>query len=68
MKLKFKKNIFLIAIFLGCLIIIGLLLAQKKSNNNNDKNKIDLTKEQYQIFTTDINILNAYPENKLLII
>lgn len=36
--------------------------------NNNDNNKIDLTKEQYQILTTDINILQEYPENKLLII
>ncbi len=35
--------------------------------NKNDNNKIDLTKEQYQILTTDINILQVYPENKLLI-
>lgn len=34
MKLKLKKNIFLIAIFLGSLIIIGLLLTHKKSNEN----------------------------------
>ena len=35
--------------------------------NTNDNNKIDLTNEQYQILTTDINILKVYPENKLLI-
>jgi len=35
--------------------------------NNNDKNKICLTETQHQILTTDINILEAYPENKLFI-
>lgn len=35
--------------------------------NNNDKNKICLTETQHQILTTDINILDAYPENKLFI-
>lgn len=35
-------------------------------NNNNDKNKINLTETQEKILTTDINILEAYPENKLL--
>jgi hypothetical protein len=34
-------------------------------NNNNDKNKINLTETQEKILTTDINILEAYPENKL---
>ena len=33
--------------------------------NNNDINKINLTDTQYQILTTDIHILKAYPENKL---
>jgi hypothetical protein len=33
--------------------------------NNNDKNKIDLTESQLKILTTDINILELYPENAL---
>ena len=33
--------------------------------NNNDKNKIDLTNYQFQILTTDENILETYPENIL---
>lgn len=33
--------------------------------NNNDKNKIYLTKDQELILTTNINILETYPENKL---
>jgi hypothetical protein len=33
--------------------------------NNNDKNKIDLTESQRKILTTDINILELYPENAL---
>ena len=33
--------------------------------NNNDINKINLTDTQYQILTTDIHILKAYPENIL---
>jgi hypothetical protein len=45
-----------------------LFQINQKFKNNNDNNKIDLTKEQYQILTTDINILQEYPENELLII
>lgn len=41
-----------------------LFQINQKFYNNNDDNKIDLTKEQYHILTTDINILKAYPENK----
>ena len=44
-----------------------LFQINQKFENNNNKNKIDLKKEQYQILTTDINILQAYPENKLFI-
>jgi hypothetical protein len=44
-----------------------LFQINQKFENKNDDNKIDLTKEQYQIITTDINILQEYPENKLLI-
>jgi hypothetical protein len=35
--------------------------------NNNDKNKICLTQIQHDILTTNIDVLEAYPENKLLI-
>jgi hypothetical protein len=42
-----------------------LFQINQKFENQNDNNKIDLTKEQYQIITTDINILKTYPENKL---
>jgi hypothetical protein len=45
-----------------------LFQINQKFENNNDNNKIDLTKEQYHILTTDINILQEYPENKLFII
>ena len=45
-----------------------LFQINQKFDNKNDNNKIDLTKEQYHILTTDINILITYPENKLLII
>ena len=33
--------------------------------NNNDKNNMSLTESQRQILTTDTNILEAYPENKI---
>lgn len=42
-----------------------LFQINQKFENNNDNNKIVLTKEQYRILTTDINILQAYPENKV---
>jgi hypothetical protein len=45
-----------------------LFQINQKFENKNDNNKLDLTKEQYQILTTDINILKVYPDNKLLII
>ena len=44
-----------------------LFQINKLFENNNDKNKICLTETQHQILTTDINILEAYPENKLFI-
>ena len=43
-----------------------LFQINQQFENNNDNNKLDLTKEQYHILTTDINILITYPENKLL--
>lgn len=45
-----------------------LFQINQKFENNNDNNKIDLTEEQYEILTTDPNILEAYPENKTFII
>jgi hypothetical protein len=44
-----------------------LFQINQKFENNNDNNKIDLTKEQYQVLTTDINILKVYPEIILII-
>jgi len=44
-----------------------LFQINQKFENNNDTNKINLTKEQYDILTTDLNILETYPENKLFI-
>lgn len=41
-----------------------LFQINQKFENNNDTSKIDLTKEQYHILTTDVNILTTYPENK----
>ena len=44
-----------------------LFQINQKFENNNDKNNMSLTEDQRQILTTDINILEAYPEITLLI-
>ena len=45
-----------------------LFQINQKFENNNDKNKISLTESQEQILTTDTNILEVYPEIRLLIL
>jgi hypothetical protein len=44
-----------------------LFQINQRFENNNDKNNISLTESQCQILTTDTSILEAYPENKILI-
>jgi len=45
-----------------------LFQINQKFENNNDKNEISLTESQQQILTTDTNILEAYPEIRLLLL
>jgi hypothetical protein len=44
-----------------------LFQINQRFENNNDENKICLTETQHQILTTNTNILEAYPENRLFI-
>lgn len=52
----------------NCHIEYRLFQINQKFENNNDKNKISLTESQQQILTTDTNILEVYPEIRLLLL